>query len=61
MNKLENFWYEISPYVYGFSGFITILSSSKTYNFIGILSGILLLTAGATIVGMRHTYRTNKK
>ncbi|MDO9103855.1 MAG: hypothetical protein Q7U57_02715 [Methylovulum sp.] len=57
MKKLESLWYEVSPYIYGISGIITILSASKTGNFIGVLSGILLLTAGATVVGMRFSYR----
>jgi len=61
MKNLENLWYEISPYIYGISGIITIFSASKNDNFIGILSGILLLTAGATVVGMRYSFRTYLK
>lgn len=61
MNNLESLWYEISPYIYGITGVIAIFSASKAGNFIGIVSGILLLTAGATIVGMRYSFRTHRK
>lgn len=53
MNGLEPLWYEVSPYLYGFAGVAAILLTDA----LGEVFGILLLTAAATIVGMRKSYR----
>ncbi len=53
MKGLEPLWYEISPYVYGIIGIAAILISDT----IGEIFGAILLTAAATIVGMRRNYR----
>jgi hypothetical protein len=61
MKNLEKLLYEVSPFIYVVFGFFTIVYASKADSYTGIISGVLLLTAGATIVGMRHNHRTNKK
>ncbi len=53
MDKLEPLWYEVSPYVYGMIGFFSIL----TTNTMAKLFGAVLLSAAATILGMRKIYR----
>ena len=60
MKKLEPLWYELSPYLYGTVGGGAIFFADGA---LGNFSGILLLTAAATIVGMRTSYRNlkNKK
>ncbi len=51
---LETVWYEFSPYVYAVAGVISVFSTRST---VGVLSGVLLLAASATILRLRWTYR----
>lgn len=51
---LETLWYEFSPYVYAVAGIASVASTRST---VGIVSGVLLLAAAATIFRLRWTYR----
>ena len=53
VNKLEPLWYELSPYVYFVTGIIAIFK----FDGMAKIFGILLLTAAATMIGMRKSYR----
>ncbi len=57
MKNLEPLWYELSPYLYGIAGVAAILITDA----LGEVFGILLLTAAATIVGMRKSYREHEE
>jgi hypothetical protein len=57
MNKLEPLWYELSPYVYFLTGSFAIFKFDGTAK----IFGVLLLTAAATIIGMRTSYREIKE
>lgn len=56
MMNLEAIWYEYSPYVYAAAGAISI---SNVHTAIGLISGVMLLIAAATILRMRWMYRRN--
>lgn len=49
--KLEFFWYEISPFVYTVSGGFLL---GKADALLPVLSSVLLLTAGGTILFLRR-------
>ncbi len=51
---LETICYEFAPYVYAVGGVISIFQTNPG---IGIVSGVLLLAAAATILKLRWTYR----
>lgn len=51
---LETVWYEFSPYVYAAAGLASVLSTHST---VGIVSGVLLIAAAATIFRLRWIYR----
>jgi multisubunit Na+/H+ antiporter MnhC subunit len=53
MKGFEPFWYETSPYIYILVGVFAILASDT----LSKVFGIVLLTAAATIIGMRISYR----
>jgi len=48
--------YETMPYVYIVAGFAT---AGMLQNAVATISGMLLLSAGALVLTMRHTYRTS--
>ena len=48
--------YETMPYVYILAGFAT---AGMLQNAVAMVSGMLLLSAGALVLTMRHTYRAN--
>ena len=48
--------YETMPYVYIVAGFAT---AGMLQNAVATISGMLLLSAGALVLTMRHTYRAN--
>ncbi len=49
--------YETMPYVYIVAGFAT---AGMLQNAVALVSGMLLLSAGALVLTMRHTYRANQ-
>ena len=53
MKRLEPFWYEISPYIYGVTGTVAIFKLDGGAKFFGII----LIASAATIIGMRKSYR----
>lgn len=50
--------YETMPYVYIVAGFAT---AGMLQNAVATISGMLLLSAGALVLTMRHTYRANNQ
>jgi len=52
--NLPKWLYESLPYVYIAGAFATV---AMTRNAIGLISGVLLLSAGALVLSMRHSYR----
>lgn len=52
--NLPKWLYESLPYVYVAGAFATV---GLTRNAIGLVSGVLLLSAGALVLSMRHSYR----
>lgn len=58
-NKRQPKWlYETLPYVYLVAG---IATAALLRNVIATISGVLLLSAGALVLTMRHNYRTSRK
>jgi hypothetical protein len=52
--KLEQLWYELSPYVYAsFGGYALALANNK----MAYISASLLISAAMTIVMLRRHYR----
>lgn len=51
---LESIWYELSPYVYTFSGVTAITAADVS---VGQWSGALLLGAALTIIRLRWVSR----
>ena len=58
--NLEFFWYEISPFVYTVSGGFLL---GRADAFLPVVSSVLLLTAGGTILFLRrrHALRTREE
>jgi hemerythrin-like metal-binding protein len=52
--NLPKWLYEALPYAYIAGAFTTV---GMTRNAIGLISGVLLLSAGALVLSMRHSYR----
>jgi hemerythrin-like metal-binding protein len=52
--NLPKWLYEALPYAYVAGAFATV---GMTRNAIGLISGVLLLSAGALVLSMRHSYR----
>jgi uncharacterized membrane protein (UPF0136 family) len=55
---LETIWYECSPYLYLAGGVATILKSDSR---VGLVSGVLLIAAAATILRLRYVHRKDRK
>jgi len=56
--RLPKWLYETLPYVYIFGG---IATTAMLQNAIGTISGLLLLSAGALVLTMRHNYRAGRR
>jgi hypothetical protein len=51
--NLQNYWYEIAPFVYTVSGGVLLGRADST---LSVVSAVLLLTAGATITFLRRAH-----
>ena len=49
--------YELIPLIYAISGIITLIAFAKPPMWIGIISGIMLITASLSILRMRYEFR----
>jgi hypothetical protein len=51
--NLQNYWYEVAPFVYTVAGGILL---GRADSALSVISAVLLLTAGATITFLRRAH-----
>jgi hypothetical protein len=58
MMSLEKTWYEVSPYVYGTIGVISLVMAETK---VAYLSAALLISSAITIITLRRHYRAAER
>jgi hypothetical protein len=51
---MEKAWYEVSPYIYGLAGMLSLFWADSK---VGYISAALLISAALTIFSLRQHYR----